>query len=77
MGTTTALLEMGEHVQEELSKGNLVSVRFMDISAGFDTVPQIYLLRRLEMFGYEDSALAWVDTGCTSAGKLLRVLGGY
>ena len=58
----TSLLEMGEHVQEEVSKGNLVSVCSMDISAGFDTVPHNYLLRKLEMFGYEDSALAWVDS---------------
>ena len=60
----------------------LVSVCFMDISAGFHTVPHIYLLRKLEMFGFEDSALAWVDnylSGRTQAiqatqisGKLLK-----
>ena len=58
----TALLKMGQHVQTEVRKGNLVSVCFMDIKAGFDTVPHTYLLRKLEMCGYEDSALEWVNS---------------
>ena len=59
MGTITELLEMGEHLQEELKKIRLVSVYFMDISAVFDTVPHV---RKLKIFGYQDSALAWVDS---------------
>ena len=39
MGTTTALIEMGEQEQTEVSKGNLVSV----ILRGFDTLPHIQL----------------------------------
>ena len=33
--------QMGEQEQTEVRKGNLVSVCFMDISAGFDTLPHI------------------------------------
>ena len=60
LGTTTALLEMQESVHCEIEKGKIVSVAFLDISAGFDTVPHTYLLRKLEMLGYEDSALRWI-----------------
>ena len=48
MGTTTALLEMGEQEQTEVRKVNLVSVCFMDISAGFDTLPHIYVYTSLQ-----------------------------
>ena len=60
LGTTTALLEMQESVHSEIEKGKIVSVAFLDISAGFDTVPHTYLLRKLEMIGYEESALRWI-----------------
>jgi hypothetical protein len=42
---------LGQHVQvSKVSKGTLVAVFFMKISAGLDIVPHIYFLRQLEMF---------------------------
>ena len=38
MGCTTALLYMSEHVNEEVSKGNLVGISFLGIKAGSETV---------------------------------------
>ena len=48
MGTTTALIEMGEQEQTEVRKGNLVSVCFMVILRGFDTLPHIYVSTSLQ-----------------------------
>ena len=74
MGTITELLEMGEHIQEELKKIRLVSVYFMDICAGFDTVTHV---RKLEMFGYQDSALAWVDSYLSKRMQKVQVEASY
>jgi hypothetical protein len=43
-GTITAGIEMQTHVHEEPVKGNIVSVPFLDISTGLDSVPHLYLL---------------------------------
>ena len=45
IGTTCASKQ-----SKQVSKGTLVSVFFMEISAGLDIVPHIYFLRQLEMF---------------------------
>ena len=44
---------------DALEEGYIVSVA-IDVSAGFDTVPQSYLLRKLQMIGYAESTLDWV-----------------
>ena len=38
-GTSIALPEMQESFHQDISVGMLISVCFLDISAGFDTVP--------------------------------------
>ena len=49
----------------------------MEISAGVDTVPHIYLLRKLEMFGYEDSTLEWVDSYRSNKIQVVQVQASY
>jgi hypothetical protein len=61
-GTIRAGIEMQTYVHEELAKGNIVSVSFLDVSAGFDTVPHSYLLRKLQMIGYGEETLKWVSS---------------
>ena len=80
METTTAQLEMGEHVLEELHRGDLVSVCFLDISGGFDTVCGncgIYLFKKLKTFGYDDSALEWVDSYPSNRTQVAQVQASY
>ena len=38
-GAITTAIQMQTHVYNELVKGNIISVCFLDVSAGFDTVP--------------------------------------
>ena len=59
-GTDTALTEVWEYVLGEVEKGKIVTLCLLDVSAGFDSVPHINLLRKLEMYGYGDRTLRWL-----------------
>ena len=59
-GTDTALVEVWEFVLGEAEKGKIVALCLLDVSAGFDSVPHINLLRKLEMYGYGDKTLKWL-----------------
>ena len=59
-GTDTAIAEVWEYVLGEVEKGRIVVLCLLDVSAGFDSVPHINLLRKLEMYGYGDKTLKWL-----------------
>ena len=61
-GTDTALAEVWEYVLGEVEKGNIVALCLLDVSAGFDSVPHINMLRKLEMYGYGDRTLRWLGS---------------
>ena len=61
-GTDTALAEVWEHVLGEVEKGKVVALCLLDVSAGFDSVPHVNLLRKLEMYGYGDRTLQWLGS---------------
>ena len=55
------MLEVWEYVLDKTDKGELVALDFLDISAGFDTMVHLYLLRLLEVqFGVAEESLAWL-----------------
>ena len=62
---------MQTHIHREIARGNIVSVCFLDVSAGFDTVPHSYLLRKLQLIGYAGNMLKWVKSYLT--GRTTRV----
>ena len=72
-GTITAAIEMQTHVYGELAKGNIVSVCFLDVSTGFDTVPHSYLLRKLQMIGYKEKTLQWVKSYLTGRTTKVKI----
>ena len=61
-GTDTALAEVWEYVLGEVERGRIVALCLLDVSAGFDSVPYINLLRKLEMYGYGDGTLKWISS---------------
>ena len=61
-GTDTALAEVWEYVLGEIEKGRIVVLCLLDVSAGFDSVPHVNLLRKLEMYGYGDRTLQWLGS---------------
>ena len=45
---------------EEVDNGNLVYVMMVDLSAAFDMVDHDMLLKKLEQFGLDSEAIAWM-----------------
>ena len=55
-GTVTASIDMQIQGMDASEEVYIVSVAFIDMNAGFDTVHS-FLLRKLQMMGYADSTL--------------------
>ena len=49
-GTATAMLETWEYVVWETQAGNLVALDLLDLSAAFDTLEYLYILRKMQEF---------------------------
>ena len=62
-GTNTAMLEVWEYVLKKTEKGDLVALDFLDVSAGFDTLVHLYILRKMEVqYGMEKESLEWLSS---------------
>ena len=59
LGTTTALIELQSDILRKNGEGKITGMSLLDVSAGFDTVPHSYLLRKLEALGYSQRTLKW------------------
>ena len=59
LGSTTALIELQGDLLRKNSDGKITGMSLLDVSAGFDTVPHAYLLRKLEALGYSQRTLKW------------------
>ena len=56
------MLSLWEDLLEETGDGKkVVALAFIDVSAGFDSVPHVNLLRKLEAIGYDEGALRWLS----------------
>ena len=51
---------------EEVDNGNLVGVMMVDLSAAFDMVDHSILLQKLQLFGLDNRAVAWMKSYLTS-----------
>ena len=62
-GCSTAMLEVWEFVLWRTEMGELVALNFLDVSAGFDTLVHLYILRKMEIqFGMDQASLAWLSS---------------
>ena len=62
-GTNTAMMEVWEFVTRRTEKGELVALDFLDMSAGFDTLIHLYILRKMEIqFGMDEDSLEWLSS---------------
>ena len=60
-GTNTAILEFQEDLLWAVEQGLIMGLALLDVSAGFDSVPAINLLRKHQVgFGYDSKSLMWL-----------------
>ena len=57
--TTTCLVELTDHIFEEIDNGNLVGLVSTDLSKAFDTLSHDLLLSKLGSLGVGRTALTW------------------
>ena len=57
---TTALIQMYDSWIEMMESGNLGGICMLDMSAAFDVVDHGLLLKKLSLYGFENSAIMWV-----------------
>ena len=60
--TTTALLEMYDTWVEAMDRGEATGVCFLDMSAAFDMVKPSILLKKLGLYGFDDTAIRWIES---------------
>ena len=65
--TTTALIQLYDVWLESLEDGELAGVCFLDMSAAFDIVDHPLLLKKMELYGFDNSMLMW--TGSYLSGR--------
>ena len=60
--TTTALLEMYDTWVEAMDRGEATGVCFLDMSAAFDMVKPSILLKKLDLYGFDVTAITWIES---------------
>ena len=60
--TTTALLQMYDTWVEALNRGEATGVVLLDLSAAFDMVSPLLLIKKLQLYGFEKSACKWIES---------------
>ena len=58
---------------DAVEDNELSSLCLLDVSSGFDTVSHIYLLRKLELHGYDDKSLAWINSYLKNRQQIVQV----
>ena len=60
--TTTALIQLYDGWVESVQAGKLAGVCFLDMSAAFDIVDHELLLKKLELYGFNQDMLGWTSS---------------
>ena len=58
--TCTAVIEMFDTWAESVERGDMAGVMMLDLSAAFDLVDHQLLLQKLELLGFDQSAVVWM-----------------
>ena len=60
--TTTTLLDVSDHVLNNMNPGKVTGALFIDLKKAFDTVNNDLLLQKLQSYGVTNSALCWFSS---------------
>ena len=71
--TQHCLLNMLEKWKNTLDNGGFVCIIFMDLSKAFDTMNHDLLIAKLEAYGFQEDALAFMESYFTKRQQRVRV----
>lgn len=72
--TETALLRIQNDISTAMDKGKVTALTLLDLSAAFDTIDHLILLKRLETwFSISGSALHWFSSYLTDRSQQIRL----
>ena len=75
--TSTAIIEMYDKWVESIENGNMAGVMMIDLSAAFDLVDHPLLLQKLELLGFDQSAVVWMWSYLTGRSQCVYVDGKF
>ena len=73
MSTVTALVEVQSRLVGAVGEGKLSSLCLLNVNAGFDSISHIYLLRKLELYGYSDKSIDWIRSYLSNRKQIVQV----
>ena len=65
--TATAMIQMYDTWVQAVDKGELAGVCMLDMSAAFDVVDHELLLKKLQLYGFDEEAINWMS--CYLSGR--------
>jgi hypothetical protein len=71
--TTTALIQLTEHIIDQLEEGCLVTSLFLDFSKAFDCLNHNHLLKKLNALGINGSEAKWFHTYLSDRNQLVEI----
>ncbi len=71
--TGTCLLDFLGNIYENIDKGNLCGVLFLDLPKAFDTVNHAILVSKLRAYGFKSSSAKWVNSYLCGRLQVTRV----
>ena len=75
--TCTAMIEMYDTWIDSVEQGEMAGVMMIDLSAAFDLVDHPLLLRKLELMGFDQSAVTWFWSYLTERSQSVYVDGKF
>ena len=73
--TTTALIQMYDGWLQAVEDGKMAGVCLLDMSAAFDVVDHGLLLKKLELYGYDEDSLGWVSSYLNGRSQCVMIEG--
>ena len=73
--TTTGLIQLYDSWVEAIERKEFAGVCFLDLSAAFDIVDHSLLLQKLELYGFSDTSLQWVNSYLSGRSQTVYIEG--
>ena len=73
--TDTCLINLTDHIKDEIDNGNLCGMAMLDLQKAFDTVNYDILLFKLKALGFKDDVIKWMSSYLTRREQMVNVNG--